>query len=87
MVVYMTEFGNQGYFLNTPSKFLSADGMSAWLWYSAGWDHSYPQPPYCGEKLFPGGRFPCYGLVMAQMQFLRHPSARPNAGVVTATTL
>lgn len=35
MVQYMQSFGIQGYYPNIPSKFLSADGKSAWLWYGA----------------------------------------------------
>ena len=35
MVTYMAEFGTQGYFLNFPSKFISADGKTLWLCYSA----------------------------------------------------
>ncbi len=35
VVVYMKEFGEQGYFVNLPSKFISQDGKTAWLSYSA----------------------------------------------------
>ena len=42
MVVYMKDFGEQAYFLNFPSKFISADGRTLWLCYSAnfspGWN-------------------------------------------------
>jgi len=42
MVTYMKDFGEQGYFLNFPSKFISPDGKSLWLCYSAnfssGWN-------------------------------------------------
>lgn len=34
LVSYMKDFGEQGYFLNFPSKFFSADGRTAWLCYS-----------------------------------------------------
>lgn len=49
MVNYMAAFGEQGYFLNLPSAFASADGKTAWLSYSAnfrGWgtDHPHTQP-------------------------------------------
>lgn len=39
MVTYMKNFGTQGYFLNIPSKFISADGRSFWLCYSANWEN------------------------------------------------
>jgi hypothetical protein len=35
LVVYMHEFGEQAYFVNLPSKFISADGRSAWMCYAA----------------------------------------------------
>lgn len=35
MVTYMREFGRQAYFVNIPSKFISENGLSMWLCYSA----------------------------------------------------
>ncbi len=35
LAVYMQNFGEQAYFANIPSKFISADGRTAWLCYSA----------------------------------------------------
>lgn len=35
MVKYLEHFGEQGYFLNIPSKFISADGRTVWLCYAA----------------------------------------------------
>jgi len=35
MVVFMQSFGEQGYFVNIPSKFISSDGRTAWLCYAA----------------------------------------------------
>jgi hypothetical protein len=35
IVTYMKDFGEQGFFLNFPSKFISADGRTLWLCYSA----------------------------------------------------
>ena len=35
LVVYMHNFGEQGYFVNIPSKFTSPDGRTAWLCYAA----------------------------------------------------
>ena len=35
MVAYMEDFGPQAYFLNIPSKFISDDGDTMWLCYSA----------------------------------------------------
>jgi hypothetical protein len=41
LVVYMKDFGEQGYFVNFPSKFISKDGRVAWLSYSANFTNGY----------------------------------------------
>ncbi len=35
LVTYMKDFGEQGYFVNFPSKFIGRNGRTLWLWYSA----------------------------------------------------
>ena len=55
LVKYLPHFGEQGYFLNIPSKFMSADGKGMWLCYAANfasnWDgHTIKSIP-------PGGRY------------------------------
>jgi len=35
LVTYMKHFGEQAYFVNIPSKFISADGRTVWLCYAA----------------------------------------------------
>lgn len=35
IVAYLKDFGEQAYFVNIPSKFISADGRTMWLCYSA----------------------------------------------------
>lgn len=40
-VVYMENFGPQAYFVNIPSKFISEDGTTMWLCYSANFTASY----------------------------------------------
>ena len=35
LVAYLANFGPQGYFVNIPSKFVSSDGRTLWLCYSA----------------------------------------------------
>jgi len=35
LVTFMEKFGTQAYFVNLPSKFISADGRTAWLCYAA----------------------------------------------------
>ena len=66
MVSYMKDFGEQGYFLNFPSKFISPDGQTLWLCYSANFS-----PGWNGVKLKfnpPGGR---YGLCLHEVRLLR----------------
>jgi hypothetical protein len=41
LVVYMHDFGEQGYFVNFPSKFISKDGRTLWLSYSANFTNGY----------------------------------------------
>lgn len=65
MVAYLKDFGEQAYFLNFPSKFLSPDGKSLWLCYSANFS-----PGWNGVELKfnpPGGR---YGLSLHEIRLL-----------------
>lgn len=60
LVTYMKKFGEQGYFLNFPSKFTSADGRTAWLCFSDN---------YMRDQKFnlPGGR---YGMNLQEVKML-----------------
>jgi hypothetical protein len=65
MVTYMKDFGEQAYFLNFPSKFISSDGRTLWLCYSANFSSGWN-----GIKLRfnpPGGR---YGLCLHEVKLL-----------------
>jgi len=42
LVTFMERFGEQAYFLNTPSKFISDDGLTMWLCYSANFTNWIP---------------------------------------------
>jgi hypothetical protein len=55
LVTYMKDFGEQGYFVNILSKFLSVDGRTAWLCYSANFTNSYLSTRYRSNP--PGGRY------------------------------
>ena len=73
LVVYIKDFGEQGYFLNFPSKFISPNGKTLWLCYSANF-----APNWNNMKLSidpPGGR---YGLVLQQVQILGPKEERPR---------
>jgi hypothetical protein len=63
IVTYLKDFGEQAYFLNFPSKFISGDGHSLWLCYSANFS-----PGWNGVDLKfnpPGGR---YGLSLHEVR-------------------
>jgi len=65
MAAYLKDFGEQAYFLNFPSKFISGDGRTLWLCYSANFS-----PGWNGVDLKlnpPGGR---YGLCLHEVKLL-----------------
>ena len=69
MVAFMDEFGDQAYFVNIPSKFISPDGRTAWLCYANGWakrDNSHPA----------GGR---YGMCLFEFKLLGPGEALPKS--------
>ena len=51
LVDYMARFGPQAYFLNVPSKFISGDGRTMWLSYSANYENS------AGASTPPGSQY------------------------------
>lgn len=53
LVTYMRNFGEQGYFVNFPSKFISNDGRTLWLSYSTNFTNSYLHTDY--KPIPPGG--------------------------------
>jgi len=65
MVAYLKDFGEQAYFLNFPSKFISRDGNTLWLSYSANFSSGWN-----GVDLKinpPGGR---YGLSLHEIKLI-----------------
>jgi hypothetical protein len=56
-VTFLEHFGSQAYFLNFPTRFISADGATAWLCYSANHSNQYSgrdlpvDPPGSGYSL------------------------------------
>jgi hypothetical protein len=65
LVTYMRNFGEQGYFVNFPSKFISADGRTAWLSYSANFTNSYLHTGYKSDPV--GGGY-CWTLQEALVE-------------------
>lgn len=66
LVTYLKNFGEQAYFVNIPSKFISADGKSAWLLYSGNF-----APDWNGLKITEKPLGSHYGLVMQKIEFLK----------------
>ncbi len=65
MVVYMKDFGEQGYFLNFPTKFISKTGSEAWLCYSGNFAKDWRNIKI--EEDPPGSH---YGLVLQEVKLL-----------------
>ncbi|MBC8079796.1 MAG: hypothetical protein H7X86_05595, partial [Gorillibacterium sp.] len=55
LVTYMKDFGQQGYFLNIPSKFISEDGLTAWLCYAGNFATDLNEIEIATNP--PGGRY------------------------------
>jgi hypothetical protein len=73
LVVYMKDFGEQGYFLNFPSKFIRGDGKTLWLCYSANFANNWNGVDLKVNP--PGGR---YGLCLHEVQLITPDSGRPT---------
>ena len=65
LVTYMKDFGEQAYFLNFPSKFMSNDGKTLWLCCSA--NFSTKANGVTLKLNPPGGR---YGLCLHELRLL-----------------
>jgi hypothetical protein len=55
LVVFMEKFGQQAYFVNIPSKFISVDGRTIWLCYSANFTNHYLGTNWKADP--PGSRY------------------------------
>jgi hypothetical protein len=65
LVTYMKDFGEQAYFVNIPSKFISSDGEIMWLMYSGNF-----APDWNNEKLEQNPPGSHYGMVMQKVELL-----------------
>jgi len=66
IVTYMKDFGEQAYFVNIPSKFISKDGKTLWLLYSANF-----APDWNGIKITANPPGSHYGMVFQKIEFLK----------------
>jgi hypothetical protein len=65
LVTYLRNFGEQAYFVNFPSKFISTDGKTAWMLYSGNFSPGWNG----GEiKVNPPGSH--YGMVLQKIELL-----------------
>ncbi|MDR3261646.1 MAG: DUF4185 domain-containing protein [Tannerella sp.] len=66
LVSYLKDFGEQAYFVNIPSKFISKDGQTMWLLYSGNYATNWN-----GENIKPNPPGSHYGLVLQKIQLLK----------------
>ncbi len=69
LATYMKDFGQQAYFVNLPSKFISADGRAAWLCYSANF------AAWNGQAVNSNPPGSHYGLVLQEIRLLTQNGA------------
>ena len=65
LVTYMKDFGEQAYFVNIPSKFISKDGKTMWMLYSGNF-----APDWNGIKINTNPPGSHYGLVLQKIELL-----------------
>lgn len=75
LVIYMKHFGEQAYFLNFPSKFISKDGRTLWLCYSANFSQGWNDVRLKFNP--PGGR---YGLCLHELRLVA-PGEKPDTSL------
>lgn len=63
LVTYMKAFGEQAYFVNFPSKFISADGRKMWICYSGNF-----APNWNGEQIRSNPPESAYGMVLQEIE-------------------
>ncbi|MDR3269613.1 MAG: hypothetical protein LBT83_11190 [Tannerella sp.] len=66
LITYMKSFGEQAYFVNIPSKFISKDGQTMWLLYSGNYATNWN-----GENILPNPVGSHYGFVMQKIKLNR----------------
>jgi hypothetical protein len=66
LVTYLKNFGEQAYFVNFPSKFISKDGKTAWILYSSNFATDWNNMKIQANP--PGSH---YGIVLQKVEFIR----------------
>jgi len=67
ILTYMKDFGEQAYFVNIPSKFISSDGLTMWLMYSG----NFAPATWNNEQMKKNPPGSHYGLVMQKIQLVK----------------
>ena len=67
LVTYMKHFGEQAYFVNIPSKFISSDGRTMWLCYSANFSQA---AGFASERLRTCPPGSGYGMCLQEVKIL-----------------
>jgi hypothetical protein len=67
LVTHMSNFGEQAYFVNIPSKFIRPDGRNLWLCYAANFSSGWGGITFKSRP--PGSR---YGLCLQEIHLLAH---------------
>ena len=65
IISYMKNFGEQAYFVNIPSKFISQDGMQMWLLYSGNFAKDWN-----GQKIIENPPGSHYGMVFQKIELI-----------------
>jgi hypothetical protein len=65
LITYLKDFGEQAYFVNFPSKFISKDGKTMWMFYSGNY-----APNWNGKQIQSNPPGSHYGLVMQKIQLM-----------------
>jgi hypothetical protein len=80
LVSWMQDFGEQAYFINIPSKFISDDGRTLWLCYSANFcNHMWGRQAYRADP--PGSG---YAMCLQELRLLKPGEAPPQETPLTS---
>jgi hypothetical protein len=74
LITYLKNFGEQAYFVNFPSRFISKDGKTAWMLFSGNF-----APDWNGVKILANPPGSHYGLVLQKIELLKS-NVQPYSG-------
>jgi hypothetical protein len=71
IITYLKDFGEQAYFVNIPSKFISNNGKQMWLLYSGNF-----APDWNGQKIIENPPGSHYGMVFQKIELVKQKSEK-----------